>query len=109
MNEKYGMVVRAAERKRREDERLARGEAAGRLRAAATTRIRTTMVGAISAAEEVLGHLWGQGKSESELTDREFRLNSLWQQVRKRIFDVGNQQIRCVEAEIEAFENGGWK
>lgn len=109
MSEKYGVVVRAAERKRREDERAAREEAFARLKASAASRMRTTMVGAISAVEEAFGHLWGLGKPRQDLTDREFRLDAEWRRLRERIFDIGNKQIRAIEIEVEAFYNGSGK
>ena len=55
--------------------------------------IRTTMIGAISAIECVLGPLWGIDKNPDERTDYEADVFHLFLDVREKILDLGNSQI----------------
>jgi hypothetical protein len=55
--------------------------------------IRTTMIGAISAIECVLGKLWGIDKPPDKRTDFEDDVFGLFLEVREKILDLGNSQI----------------
>lgn len=55
--------------------------------------IRTTMIGAISAIECVLGSLWGIDKKPDDRTDYEADVFELFLDVREKILDLGNSQI----------------
>ena len=57
-------------------------------------RFQTTMIGALFEFEKTFGYLWGQSKEIEDLTDRETEFNDLWEDVRNRILNNGNKQLR---------------
>ena len=65
------------------------------------TKIKTTMIGAISKFEEVFGSLWGHGLDESELTEDQYLCRERWNYVRTEILNNGNNQSRGAMAEID--------
>lgn len=65
-----------------------------------STKIRTTFIGAIAAVEEYMGFLWGSGKDPDDLTAEEAKISELWEQVRTRILNNGNTQLRAASNEI---------
>lgn len=73
-----------------------------RLKQNAETRIRTTMIGSISAVEEIFGFLWGQGK-QSALTDQESIMDQLRDELRTAILNLGNGQIRASRLDFDTF------
>lgn len=75
-----------------------------RLKKAVATRLRTTMIGSISAVEEVFGFLWGHGRPEAGLTEREREMDVLREELRTRILNLGNGQLRSLISEIERTE-----
>jgi predicted hydrocarbon binding protein len=70
--------------------------------------IQTTMIGAISAIETRIGHLWGYGKQESELTEDELAALQIWKEIRKAILDNGNNQGRKVQDTLKEYSIN-WK
>lgn len=64
-------------------------------------KIKTTFIGAIAAFEETFGKLWGIDKDEEDLTDKEIQYNNLWELVRTKILNNGNNQIRAIKNELE--------
>jgi hypothetical protein len=54
----------------------------------------TTIIGSLAAFEEEFGYLWGHGKHYSELTDQE---------VRSKILDNGNFNLRSAQSEISQY------
>ena len=72
-----------------------------RLRGIAKKKLDTTMIGAISAIEEIFGHLWGQDKDESDLTEDELKYDEMWEKCRERILDCGNRQRRNLDKELQ--------
>ena len=71
------------------------------------SRIRTTMIGAIAAIEEEFGFLFGHGKSS--LTKEERELDNYFRAVRKKILDLGNDQIKRLEDDLEGYDIDGPK
>ena len=64
-------------------------------------KLRTTFIGAISAIEESLfGKLWGHGLRPEERTEDQQRWYDAWQQVRTKILNNGNNQLRAVQNEL---------
>ena len=60
-----------------------------------TKRFQTTMIGALFEFEKYFGHLWGQNKYEDEpLTQSEEKYRQIWDDVRNRILNNGNSQLR---------------
>lgn len=72
-----------------------------RLEKIITTKIRTTMIGALASIEEHLGFLWQpkDGKMSSEAIE----FQSLYEKVRQEILDNGNNQIRNIKSEMENY------
>jgi len=66
----------------------------------AATRIRTTMIGAISKFENHFGHLWGHF-SDDPLTEEQEKFADLWDCTRNEILNQGNQQIRHITNDCE--------
>ena len=68
------------------------------------TKIKTSFIGAISEFEQSFGLLWGDNKSEEELTDNQRKWLKLWKSVRGKILSNGNNQIRTLEKELERYD-----
>jgi len=68
-------------------------------------RVRTTMIGAIAAIEDEFGFLFGHGKIE--LTQEEKALDHIFQEIRGRILDLGNEQIEKIESDVEPYNIEG--
>lgn len=64
------------------------------------TKIKTTFIGSIAAFEEEFGFLWGHG-IDDELTNEQENMRDLWNKVRTRILNNGNNQIRAASNEID--------
>lgn len=75
-----------------------------RLRRNMETKIRTTMIGALSLLEEKFGFLWGQGKPGDQLTDRELTMGELKDELRTEILNNGNNQLRAAVSELGQYE-----
>jgi len=66
-----------------------------------TKRFQTTMIGALYEFEKAFGHLWGYNKDENEeLTDNEEQFLDTWEEVRNRILNNGNNQLRKAVSEL---------
>ena len=63
----------------------------------------TTIIGSLAAFEEEFGHLWGHGKHYSELTDQESEFRDMWNEVRSKILDNGNFNLRSAQSEISQY------
>lgn len=74
-----------------------------RLRRNVETKIRTTMIGALSLLETKFGFLWGQGKPKGQLTDNELDMDQLKDELRTEILNNGNNQLRSALAEINQY------
>lgn len=57
------------------------------------TKIKTTMIGALSAVEECLG----------EVLFSDPTINAMYQKCRQMILDNGNEQIRNMEKEVDLY------
>lgn len=75
-----------------------------RLRKNIESKIRTTMIGALSHVEQVLGFLWGQGKPKHTLTDEELSNEVLKEELRTAILNLGNNQIRAANSELGQYD-----
>lgn len=65
-----------------------------------STKVNTVMIGAIAAFEENFGFLWGKGKAFEELTKEELEFHELWQNVRNKVLNNGNNQLRALKNEL---------
>jgi hypothetical protein len=68
-----------------------------------STKIKTSFIGSISACENNLGFLWGHGKDESELTENELAMKEIWENIRAKILDNGNSQLRAAINELNHY------
>ncbi len=80
-----------------------------RLTKIATTKIKTTMIGALFVIEKHFGFLWGldeNGKDTGEiLSPEEEHMKNLFEEIiRSEILDLGNSQMRNMTAEIQQYE-----
>ena len=68
-------------------------------------KVQTTMIGALSTIEEGFGFLWGfEEKDESKLTPEQLHLKNIYDEVRAKILDRGNTQIRKLELEFSGYD-----
>lgn len=81
-------------------------ESKERLKKILTTKIRTTMIAALDTFEKKFGELWNHGSRAQ--TQQEQMLREIYEETRKHILDVGNDQIRNMEKELEDY-NIKWK
>jgi hypothetical protein len=59
-----------------------------------TKKFNTTMIGSLSEIEKEFGHLWGQGIDERDLTTKELEMRQKYMDLRTRILNNGNNQLR---------------
>lgn len=71
---------------------------------ASKKKIQTTMIGALSTIEEHFGFLWGFELPEEQLTPEQKHVKSIFEDVRAKILDRGNTQIRSLESEFVNYE-----
>ncbi len=74
-----------------------------RLSSIISTKIKTSFIGSISIYEESFGFLWGHGKQEEELDDNEVAMKQIWENVRSKILDNGNSQLRASVNEVNNY------
>ena len=67
-------------------------------------KIQTTMIGSLSDIEEHFGFLWNFGEDESQLTEEQKHIKSIYEEARAKILDRGNTQIRDLELEFINYE-----
>ena len=68
-------------------------------------KFRTTFIGAISAIEESsFGRLWGHNLRHNERNENQQRWFEVWQNLRTKILNQGNAQLRAVQNELELYK-----
>lgn len=70
----------------------------------AKKKIQTTMIGSLSDIESFFGFLWGFGDSSPELSEEQKHMKEIFEEVRAKILDRGNTQIRDLEIEFVNYE-----
>jgi len=80
-----------------------------RLRSVMEQKIRTTMIGAINAAEVAFGELFGfeNGKqvySDEELSSMEKQWKERFQDFRTKVLELGNRQMSNMHAEVNCYD-----
>lgn len=70
----------------------------------AKKKIQTTMIGSLSDIESFLGFLWGFGEPDSQLSEEQKHMKEIYEEVRAKILDRGNTQIRDLELEFINYE-----
>jgi len=71
-----------------------------RLNNIVSKKMQTCFIGALAAFEEIFGFLWGHNKDFDNLNIEEKEMRKLWEIVRMRILNNGNQQLRSIQSEI---------
>jgi hypothetical protein len=71
---------------------------------ASKKKIQTTMIGALSTIEEHFGFLWGLELGEDDKSDEHRKIQELFDDVRAKILDRGNTQIRNLESEFVNYD-----
>jgi len=88
-------------KKKREEEKLVKERRANsskeRLKEIASKKVKTTMIGALSAIEKKMGFLW-ENDSEQAV---EFR--QLYESIREEILTIGNNQMRNLSEELNQY------
>lgn len=67
------------------------------------TKMRTTFIGSLDKVEKLFGHLWAHGLKENQLNDREKEWRSVYNDLRARILDLGNDELRALENELKQY------
>lgn len=70
----------------------------------AKKKIQTTMIGSLSDIENYFGFLWGFGDNNTELSEEQKHMKEIFEEVRAKILDRGNTQIREIELEFVNYE-----
>jgi hypothetical protein len=96
----YAEMKALHERKKKLNDEHAKLYSKKRLMGIVSKKIKTTMIGAVAACEQHIGHLWGHGKPPSQLTDEEKRMREVWEELRNAILNKGNTQLRAALDEI---------
>jgi len=63
----------------------------------------TTTIGTLAILEENLGELWGHGIPYRDLTEEEADFREIWNDIRTKILDLGNSNLRGAQSEIAQY------
>jgi hypothetical protein len=63
----------------------------------------TTTIGSLAILEELFGELWGHGIPYGSLTEEEEEWREVWNEVRTKILDLGNSNLRGAQSEIAQY------
>jgi hypothetical protein len=66
-------------------------------------RFQTTMIGALFEFEKNFGYLWGHGKEDEDLTDKELDFLDRWDFTRNQILNNGNNQLRQALLDLDKY------
>lgn len=68
-------------------------------------RYKTVFIGSVDAIDKIIGViLWGYGKPEEELTDDDRAWLPLRAELRKKILDMGNKNMRDSEDQLSDYD-----
>jgi transcription termination factor Rho len=104
MNDYNSLLKQSLDLKQKRDDRY-KEVSKDRLFQIAKKKVQTTMIGALDTIEKSFGFLW---QTDSELTQEQVQLKSIFENARSEILDRGNTQIRNLEAEISHYDVS-WK
>ena len=71
-------------------------------------KLTTTFIGDISQIEQALGHLWGHNSNGAKLTPEQQKYKKIWENLRNKILNNGNNQLRAIENELKQY-NVNWE
>ncbi len=103
----YTSLIKAKMTRTADREEKYKVDSRDRLKKISVTKVKTTMIGALSAIEKHLGFLWGldeDGNEPRTLSPEEQQLKDVYEELRSEILDIGNQQIRNLSTELEQYE-----
>jgi len=103
----YTSLIKAKMTRTADREKKYKVDSRDRLKKISVTKVKTTMIGALSAIEKHLGFLWGldeDGNEPRTLSPEEQQLKDVYEELRSEILDIGNQQIRNLSTELEQYE-----
>lgn len=84
-------------------------ESRERLRKITKKKMTTVMIGALSAIEEELGFLWAHDAEQGQvLTPEQAHMRTVYDNLRSRILDLGNNQQRNFDEELNQY-NVEWQ
>lgn len=67
------------------------------------TKTRTAFIAPLSYFEQDFGFMWGQGKRDDELTAEELHYKLIWNSIRTKVLNNGNNQIRAIHNELAQY------
>jgi hypothetical protein len=68
-------------------------------------KFETTFIGAVNQVEEIFGFLWGKNvPRDTPLTEEQKKYLTLWNALRNRILNIGNNQLRAMEKELQTHD-----
>lgn len=102
--EAFNKIQRMRDREKAEARERWKDESREKLKDETSKKIRTTMIGSIAIIEDVIGWLWGQGKPRTELNSKELEWDGVRVEIRTRILNLGNDQMRAVENTIDNYD-----
>lgn len=88
------------EKKDLEKDKKYKEESRERLKKICETKVKTTMIGAISSIEEKFSKYY---TSSGRPSNEELILRKIYDEIRTEILDKGNQQIRNLDTEFEQY------
>lgn len=66
-------------------------------------KIKTAFIGAISEFEQSFGETWGYNQDIGTLNENEKIERKIWNEVRTKILNLGNNQIRAMKNELAQY------
>ena len=96
-------IAKAQQKQKEIQDKKYKEKSKKRLSSIITTKMKTSFIGAISSCENHFGFLWGHGKDDVELTEKELSAKEVWENLRAEILDNGNTQLRACINEISHY------
>jgi hypothetical protein len=96
-------IVRQRELVKKKNEAIYRDNSKKRLLTVLEKKFKTTMIGALARFEDTFGYLWGHGKDDVELTERELEFRKMWEDTRTEVLNNGNNQLRGAQDELAQY------
>jgi transcription termination factor Rho len=91
-------IIQLRKQKELETKEKYKRDSRDRLEKIATTKVRTTMIGALETIEQHFGFLWEEDGAEAQM------MREIYDKIRNEILDRGNNQIRNLATEIAQYE-----
>ena len=66
-------------------------------------KFNTTTIGSLAIIEDSFGFLWGHGTPYNDLSEDQKDWREAWGEVRTKILDLGNSNLRASQSEISQY------